>query len=229
MLKIQQAEKNMRKYLDVLRKCPLFTEIEEENLLKMLVCLGAKVESFDKKYTIIAEGNPAKYIGIVLSGSVQIIRIDYYGNRSILTESGASEVFGEAFACAEVSAIPVTVIANEPCEIMLIDCAHILHTCSNNCGFHQQLIFNLMKDLATKTLLFHQKIEITSKRSTREKLMTYLMFQAKKAGKNRFEIPFDRQELADYLEVDRSGLSAEISKLRKEGVIESSKNEFVLL
>jgi CRP-like cAMP-binding protein len=86
-----------------------------------------------------------------------------------------------------------------------------------------------MRDLATKTLLFHQKIEITSKRSTRDKLLTYLMFQAEKAGKNRFEIPFDRQELADYLEVDRSGLSAEISKLRKEGILESDKNEFVLL
>jgi len=219
----------MRKYLDVLHRCPLFEEIKEDDLLKMLVCLGAKVEAFDKKYTIFAEGNPAKYIGIVLSGSVQIIRINYYGNRSILTESGVADVFGEAFACAEVPAIPVTVIANEPSEIMLIDCGHILHTCSNNCGFHQQLIFNLMKDLATKTILFHQKVEITSKRSTREKLMTYLMFQAKKVGKNHFTIPFDRQELADYLEVDRSGLSAEISKLRKEGILESDKNEFVLL
>lgn len=219
----------MKNYLDVLQKCPLFAQIEEENLLRMLVCLGARVESFDKKYTIIAEGNPAKYIGIVLSGSVQIIRIDYYGNRSILSEIGVSEVFAEAFACAEVPSIPVTVIANEPCDIMLIDCGHILHTCSNNCGFHQQLIFNLMKDLATKTIMFHQKIEITSKRSTREKLLTYLMFQAQKAGKNRFQIPFDRQELADYLEVDRSGLSAEISKLRKEGVLESDRNEFILL
>ncbi len=219
----------MKKYFDVLRQCPLFRQIEEENLFRMLVCLGAKIETFDKKYTIIAEGNPAKYIGIVLSGSVQVVRIDYYGNRSILSQLGVSDVFGEAFACAEVPAIPVTVIANEPCEIMLIDCGHILHTCTNNCGFHQQLIFNLMKDLAKKTILFHQKIEITSKRSTREKLMTYLMFQAKKAGRNRFQIPFDRQELADYLEVDRSGLSAEISKLRKEGILESDKNEFVLL
>ncbi len=219
----------MRNYLNVLQQCPLFSQIEEEDLLRMLVCLGARVESFDKKYTIIADGTPAKYIGIVLSGSVQVIRIDYYGNRSILSENGASEIFGEAFACAEVPSVPVTVIANEPCEIMLIDCGHILHTCSNNCGFHQQLIFNLMKELATKTILFHQKIEITSKRTTRDKLLTYLMFQAKKAGKNRFRIPFDRQELADYLEVDRSGLSAEISRLRKEGILESDKNEFVLL
>lgn len=219
----------MKKYFGVLRVCPLFQGIADEDLLRMLTCLGARVAFFDKKYTVIAEGMPAKYIGIVLSGSVQVMQVDYYGNRSILTSAAPSEVFAEAFACAGVSAIPVTVIANEPCEIMLIDCNHILHTCANNCGFHQQLIFNLMKDLAEKTLLFHQKLEITGKRSTRDKLMTYLLFQAKKAGTNSFTIPFDRQELADYLEVDRSGLSAEISKLRKEGVLKSRKNQFELL
>ena len=219
----------MKKYLKILKNCPLFTQIDDDDLLRMLACLGAKVAPFDKKYTIFAEGTPAKYIGIVLSGSVQIVQVDYYGNRSILSEMGESEVFAEAFACAESKALPVTVIANEPCEVMLIDCSHILHTCSNNCGFHQQLIFNLMKDLATKTILFHQRIEITSKRSTREKLMAYLMLQSKKTGRSSFEISFDRQELADYLEVERSGLSAEISKLKKEGIINNQKNHFELL
>ena len=219
----------MKKYLETLRKCPLFRQIEDENLIRMLGCLGAKVETFDKKYTILAEGSPAKYIGIVLSGSAQIVQVDYFGNRSILSSIEPSQFFAEAFACAEIRSIPVTVIANEPCEVMLIDCNHVLHTCTNSCGFHQQLIFNLMKDLAKKTLMFHQRIEITSKRSTREKLLTYLMLQAKKANSNRFDIPFDRQELADYLEVDRSGLSAEISKMRKEGMIKSQKNHFELL
>lgn len=219
----------MKEYFEVLQRCPLFAHIEEEKLQKMLTCFGAKVEAFEKKHTIISEGNPAEYIGIMLSGSAQIIRIDYYGNRSILSEVGPSEIFAEAFACAEVQSIPISVTANEPCEVMLIDCAHILHTCSNNCEFHQQLIFNLMKDMATKAIMFHQKIEITSKRSTREKLLTYLMFHAKKVNSNNFDIPFDRQELADYLEVDRSGLSAEISKLRREGIIKSDKNHFELL
>lgn len=219
----------MKKYFEVLQKCPLFRQIGEENLYTMLGCLGAKVERFDKKYTILAEGNPAKYIGILLSGSAQIVRIDYYGNRSILGSIEPAQVFGESFACAEVGAIPVAVIANEPCEVMLLDCDHVLHTCTNSCGFHQQLIFNLMKDLAVKNILFHQKMEVTSKRSTREKLMTYLMLQAKRAGSSRFTIPFDRQELADYLEVDRSGLSAEIGKLRREGVLESDRKQFELL
>lgn len=219
----------MEKYLNVLHRCSLFQNIEDGHLTKMLTCLGAKIERFDKKYTIVAEGNPAKYIGIMLSGSAQIIRMDYYGNRNIVSGVEVSETFCESFACAELKSIPVTIIASEPCEVMLIDCAHILHTCSNNCGFHQQLIFNLMKDLATKNIMFHQKIEITSKRSTREKLLVYLLLRAKKEGSNSFFIPFDRQELADYLEVDRSGLSSEISKLRNEGILESDRKHFVLL
>lgn len=219
----------MKKYFNILRKCPLFNQIEDENLIALLGCLGAKIESFDKKYTIFAEGTPAKYIGIMLSGSAQIARMDYYGNRSILSGIEPSEIFAEAFACAEVRSLPVTVTANEPCEVMLIDCNHILHTCTNNCRFHQQLIFNLMKDLASKMIMFQQKIEVTSKRSTREKLMAYLTLQARKTNSESFDISFDRQELADYLEVDRSGLSAEISKLRREGVIENHRNHFVLL
>lgn len=219
----------MKKYFDVLRKCPLFHQIEDKDLIALLGCLGAKVETFEKKYTIIAEGNPAKHIGIVLSGSAQIVRNDYYGNRSIISGVEPSEMFCEAFACAEVRSIPVAVIANEPCEIMLIDCARIMHSCAKSCEFHRQMIFNLMKVLAIKTLLIHQKSEIIAKRSTREKLMAYLTLQAKNANSNSFTIPFDRQELADYLEVDRSGLSAEISKLRREGIIESNRKHFVLL
>ena len=219
----------MKKYLEILKKCPLFEKIEEEKLIVMLNCLGAKVISFDKKYTVFAEGSSAKYIGIVLSGSVQVLQVDYYGNRSILSQISPSEMFAEAFACAEMKSIPVSVVANEPSEIMLIDSSHILHTCSNNCGFHQQLIFNLMKDLAMKTIMFHQRIDITSKRTTREKLLAYLMLMAKQTGLDSFDIPFDRQELADYIEVERSGLSAEISKMRREGIIECHKNHFTLL
>ncbi len=219
----------MEKYLKVLKKCPLFADATDAEILKMLGCLGARVMEFDKKYTVIAEGGVAKYIGIVLSGTVQVVRVDYLGNRSILTELGEGELFGEAFACAEVEAIPISVIANEPCEVMLIDCSHILNNCKTRCVFHQQMIYNLMRDLAEKTITFHQKLEIVSQRTTRDKLLTYLTIYSKRVGKNSFKIPFDRQELADYLEVDRSGLSVEISKLKKEGILESEKNYFELL
>ena len=219
----------MKNYFGILRKCSLFADIEDQHLIAMLSCLGAKRESFDKKYTIFAEGNPAKYIGILLSGSAQIIRHDYYGNRSIVAGVLPGELFGESFACADIKTLPVSIVANEPCEVLLIDGSHVLHTCSNGCEFHRRMIYNLMRDLAAKNIMFHQKLDITGKRSTREKLLAYLAYVERQTGKNEFEIPFDRQELADYLEVDRSGLSAEIGKLRREGVIYCRKNHFVLL
>ena len=219
----------MEKYFPVLKKCPLFSQIRDEKLASLLICLGATVKQYGRKETILEEGFPARYIGIVLSGAAQMIQLDYYGNRSIVSTFAPSELFAESFACAEVSSIPINIIATEPSEIMLIDCRRIIHSCANACDFHQQMIYNLLKNVADKNILFHQKIEITAKRSTRQKLMAYLTLQAKKAGSQSFDIPFDRQELADYLEVDRSGLSAEISKLRKEGILKSNKKHFELL
>ena len=112
---------------------------------------------------------------------------------------------------------------------MFINIERILVTCSNNCPFHNKLIRNLMHDLAQKALMFHRKIDVISRRTTREKLLSYLNYEARRQGSGSFDIPFDRQGLADYLEVDRSGLSLEISKLRKEGILESRKNHFTLL
>ena len=212
-----------------LHNCPLFEGIETENLTKMLLCLRAEKVAVSKKQTIFSEGIKPTHIGILLAGNIQSIQVDYYGNRNILSVVSDNELFGEEFACSSINSLPVSYIANEKSEVMLIDREHILHTCSNNCAFHQKLIYNLMKSLANKNLSYHERIEITSKRTTREKLMSYLMLCARKANKNYFYIPFDRQSLADYLEVDRSGLSAEISKLRQEKIIESDKNYFKLL
>ena len=219
----------MKKYLEILKGCQLFEQVDDEDLIRMLNCLGARVVEFDKKYTIFAEGSPAKHVAVLLSGVAQIIQLDYYGNRSIIAEVKAGDVFLEAFACSEVECLPVSVISSEPSAVMLIDRSHILETCQNRCSFHNRLIFNLMKVLATKSIEYHNRMEITSKRTTREKLLAYLAMQAKRCGKDSFKIPFDRQELADYLEVDRSGLSSEIGKLKKEGVIDNYKNCFRLL
>ena len=219
----------MKKYLEILKKCPLFEGIDENDLLKMLNCLDARVEFFNKKHTVLSEGAVAKYIGVVLSGEIQISNIDYSGNRSLRGRMSESEIFAEEFACAGLQSTPVAFIAAEDSEIMLINCSHIVHTCAQNCSFHQKLIYNLMNALAKKTITFHHKIEITSKRTTREKLMAYLFMISSENHNDEFEIPFDRQELADYLEVDRSGLSTEISKLKAEGVIESERKHFKLL
>ena len=212
-----------------MKKCPLFDGIDEKDLLIMLNCLGARVEFFDKNHTVLAEGSVAKHIGIVLSGEVQISNTDYSGNRSLRGMMSESEIFAEEFACANSRSMPVAFVAAEDSKIMLIDCSCIAHTCSNNCSFHQRLIYNLVNALAKKTITFHHKIEITSKRTTREKLMAYLSMIADESNSNEFEISLDRQELADYLEVDRSGLSTEIGKLKAEGIIESNRKRFKLL
>lgn len=219
----------MKKYSDILKNCRLFDDIGDDDLIAMVGCLRAKVRTYGKNQAIMSEGEKASDIGIMLSGKAQLIRDDYYGNRSIVANIQPSQLFAESFVCAGADTVPVDIIATEDSEVMLIDGYHILHTCSNSCSFHNQMIFNLMKIVANKNLIFDQKIDITSKRTTRDKLLTYLMHQSKANGSDSFVIPYDRQELADYLEVDRSGLSAEISKLRREGVLECRKNEFRLL
>ena len=219
----------MEKSLEILKTCPLFSGVQESDMEAMLACLGAKQFAQRKGKTIFHEGDPAMYVGIVLSGAIRVIREDYYGNRSIVAHMEPGEVFGESFACAGVPALPVSVVAEEDCRYLLIDCRRITVSCTNACAFHSRMIYNLLQMVARKNLVFNQKLEITSKRTTREKLMAYLMNQAKLQGKEEFTIPYDRQALADYLEVDRSGLSAEISKLRKEGKILCDRNCFRLL
>ena len=219
----------MKDFFDILRKCPLFDQIGDENLDEMLGCLGAKKCSYKKGDTVLAEGDKAKYLGIVLKGSVQLVRVDYYGNRSILTSIEPPQLFGEAFAFAGLDSVPVDVVAAENTDILLTDAMHIARPCENACAFHRQMTLNLLQIVARKNLVLHRKIEITSKRSTREKLMTYLLLQAKKAGSSTFTIPYDRQELADYLGVERSGLSTEIGKLRNEKVLECRRSTFTLL
>lgn len=219
----------MKDFFDILRECPLFDRIGDESLKEMLGCLNAKERSYKKGDAVFAEGDKAKYLGIVLEGSVQLVRVDYYGNRSILANIEPPQLFGEAFACAGLKSLPVDAVAAADTKILLLDAQRIARPCGNACPCHGQTILNLLHIVAKKNLVLHQKIEITSKRSTREKLMTYLLLQAKNAKSHTFTVPYDRQELADYLEVDRSGLSAEISKLRNEKVLECRRSTFTLL
>lgn len=213
----------------ILSECALFDGIGREELSAMLGCLGTRQITVKKGQTVFSEGEPTGFIGIVLTGAVQLVRQDYYGNRSIVTSVGAGELFGESYAFSGAQLLPVSVVAQQDSTIALFDSRRVTTSCCNACAFHQKLIYNLLHLVSVKNLMLHRKIHITSRRSTREKLMAYLLMQAKEAGKSSFTIPYDRQQLADYLEVDRSGLSAEISKLRKEGILECEKSTFRLL
>ena len=219
----------MKKYLEILKKCPLFAGINAAELEAMLGCLQAQVVRVPRGRAILEEGQPAEKMGILLSGSANIVQEDYYGNRTLVADIEPAELFAESLAGAGVKEMPLSVVAAEDCEVMLIDCMRILRTCSNNCIFHTSLINNLLQVIAAKNLKLNQKIQIISRRTTREKLMAYLMMQAKNRGSSEFTIPFDRQELADFLGVERSAMSAEISKLRAEGIIECNRSWFRLL
>ena len=219
----------MKDFYPILSDCPLFYGIDAKDLSGMLGCLGARPVSVKKGQALFREGDKAVYIGIILSGSVQVVREDYYGNRSIMAHMGPKQLFGEAYAFSGIPTLPVSIVADEDTEALLLDSRRVSTCCSNACAFHNQVIYNLLRLVAENNLVLHQKIQITAKRTTREKLMAYLLSQAKLQGSNAFTIPYDRQALADYLEVDRSGLSAEISKLRKEGILECEKSSFRLL
>ena len=219
----------MDEYIKVLQKCRLFAGIRENDLKAMLGCLGGRVVRFGKGETVLPTDSRAEYVGIVLSGAVAIVRDDFYGNRTIQARAEAGEMFGEAFACAGVECLPVGVEGVTPGRVLLIRLGRITQTCSNACEFHNRMVMNLLGAMALKNLQLNRKLEITSQRTTRDKLLSYLMSQARQARSTTFTIPFDRQGLADYLCVERSALSAEIGKLRREGILESERSSFRLL
>ncbi len=219
----------MKDFYPILTQCPLFEGIRMEDLGAMLGCIGGRIVAVAKGQTLFREGDPATHVGMVLTGAVRMIREDFYGNRSIVAHIRPAELFGESYACAGTGSLPISVVADEDSQVLLMDCRRITTSCSSACAFHNRMVFNLLRLVATKNLVFDQKIQITSQRTTREKLMAYLLNEAKRQDSRSFTIPYDRQELADYLEVDRSGLSAEISKLRREGILESEKKQFTLL
>lgn len=216
----------MKINFETLKKAPLFNGIESDEFLS---CLRATVGNYEKGQTVFAEGNEIKYVGVVLSGRVDIVSEDFNGNRTISATAETGDLFAEAFAFSGKKYFPVSVIAAEMSEILFLD-RNCLHSpCARSCENHRRLISNLLEIIVGKNLILNKKIEFLSKRTTREKLMAYLLSEAKKAGKSSFTIPYDRQALADFLCVDRSAMSSEIGKLRKEGVIKAEKNRFTIL
>lgn len=219
----------MEKYFEMLLQTPLFRGIAREELDGLLGCLGARVEAFSKGAPVFLEGDPAGFIGLVLEGAVEIVREDFYGNRSLLTLAQPGELFGEAFACAGVEAMPVSGYAAQSGRVMWLECRKMITACSNGCSFHHGLVKNLLQVVARRNLQLSRKIQFMSRKTTREKLMEYLLDQAKRQGSPEFDIPLNRQALADFLGVERSAMSAELGKLRKAGVLESTGSHFRLL
>lgn len=203
-----------------------FTEEETESVLK---CLSAVSRSYKKDEYIFRMGDTITAVGMVITGSVQVMREDYWGDRQIIAGIGAGQIFGESYACAVGEPLMVSAMAAENTEVMFLEVGKLLTVCPMACRFHSRVIQNLLTVIAGRNLTLTTKIDHMSKKTIREKVLSYLSYQAEKEGKGSFEIPFNRQQLADYLAVDRSALSAELSKMQKEKIISYDKNHFVLL
>jgi len=216
----------MENYFETLKKCRVFAGLDRDDIKHLTEIMDSKVIKYSKGNVIFSEGEKPEHIGVVLHGHAQIERTDYYGNRSIVAVLEPSEVFGEAFVCAGIKSIPVDVVALDETVVMLFGLPDIS---SGSTDLYNRFILNLLRTSSMKNLVLMKRLEVTSKRSTEEKLMTFLMQTAKEQGRSSFRIAYDRRQLADYLEVDRSGLSAVIGKLKKSGKIKCRKDCFELL
>ena len=218
----------MEKYFDLLEKTPLFAGVSREELGALLHCLQARIVTADKAEPVFLEGDDAGFIGLVLEGAVQIVRDDYDGTRSVIGCAEPGELFAETYACSNVATMPVSGYALHPSKIMFFSCGRMLTVCTNACRFHNQIVKNLLQVVAEHNVNLSQKIRFMSQKSTRQKLMAYLLDQAKRAGSPEFTIPFDRQALADYLGVERSAMSAELSKMQNDGILRTRGSHFIL-
>ena len=218
----------MKEDIQLLKRSRLFNGINEDEIKFLLDCLSAHNREYFKGEYIYRYGDKIDAIGVVLLGKVLVFNEDYWGNRSIMAELSPGDLFGETFASTNSTPITVSVVATEDARVMFLGMRKALTTCEKACDFHHKLIRNLVGELAEKNLLLNEKIGHMSKRTTREKLLSYLSSQSRKHGSLSFEIPFNRQQLADYLGVDRTAMSKELSKLRVEGVIDFDRRGFII-
>lgn len=218
----------MDEYIFLLKNSAIFAGVKEDEILTMLHCLNAVKASKKKDSYILRAGEHTDSMGMLLSGSALIVQEDIWGHRNIMTKINPGDTFAESFAASKTAALNISVIASEDCEILWMDVNRILVVCPSACEHHNLIIRNLVATLAQKVLLFNEKITHMSKRTTREKLLSYLSAESLRQGKLSFTIPYDRQQLADFLCVERSAMSAELSKLQKEGLLEYQRNAFTL-
>ena len=219
----------MKKYISILKRTQMFSGVGENEIESMLSCLGARLYEFSKGEYVIRQGERLSDIIVLVDGNLHIQKDDYWGNRSILGKISVGEMFGEAYVAPDSGTVLNDVVAVEKSMVIFFDVKRILTTCSSACRFHNLVVQNMFFTISEKNRKLVQKLGHMSKRTTREKLISYLSEEAKKQKSSKFTIPFNRQQLADFLSVDRSAMSNELCKMRDEGLIEFEKNNFKLL
>lgn len=210
-------------------RSPLFDGISPEDRETMLGCIGYHIGIFQKGDIVALEEENIKHIGILLSGAVDMVKEDLWGNKTMLVRMRKNELFGETFACSEDNLSVVTFIVSEDAKILFMPFDRVMHSCTMACVFHHRLIENMVHIIANKNRELMRKVEVVSKRTIREKLLTYLSIQSQVQESRYFEIPLGRVELAEYLCVDRSALTRELVKMKDDGLIDYDKNCFRIL
>lgn len=224
----RKAGDDMEEIIAKVSRSRLFDGISPEEIKTLLTCISPVRRRYAKQEMIWQEGIQIQTVGLVMCGKVLMLRDDFWGNRSILGEALPGELFGESFACLPEQSAMVSVLAAEESEILFMEMHHIITICPQACTFHNRLIQNLMYILAEKNIMLSRKIDHLSRRTMREKLLAYLSYQAQVQGTSTFEIPFNRQQLADYLSVDRSALSQELGRMKRDGLIDFMRSKFTL-
>ncbi len=217
----------MKKFFN--NNCLLFKGIKEEEIASILQCLNAIKKSYSKGEYIWHAGDNTNYFGVVMRGQVNIMKEDILGNRVVIANIVDSQMFGESFSIAKAHAYPVSAQAATNCDIILLSSEKLTLTCDNRCAFHKKLIDNMLEIIAKKNIKLNNRINCITKKTTKQKLLFYLTNEMRISSKYEVTIPFNREELADYLGVNRSALSRELSSLEKEGIISFNKNKFKLL
>ncbi|MDY3791679.1 MAG: Crp/Fnr family transcriptional regulator [Oscillospiraceae bacterium] len=218
----------MQKYIPVLMKTQLFSGVGENDIEAMLACMQAKLCSYKKSEYVLRQGERVGNIMVLVRGKLHIQRDDYWGNRSIISVVSPGEMFGEAYAAPESGPILNDVLALEDSAVIFFDVKRIISVCPSACKFHSIAVQNLFFAISEKNRNLVRKLGVMSRRTTREKLIAYLSDEAKRQRSSSFSIPFNRQQLADFLSVDRSAMSNELCRMRDEGLLEFEKNRFVL-
>ncbi|WP_048571373.1 Crp/Fnr family transcriptional regulator [Clostridium cylindrosporum] len=217
---------DLQEIVNILVKVNLFRGIEREEILKIIPCLDYRVKSFDKGANIFQAGDTVNNIGIVLSGSCEISKENVAGNKIIVAMLSSEDMFAESIVCRKNKISPVNVTSIENSKIIFISYDKIIRSCDNSCGFHVNLINNLLVTIAEKNYILNNKIDILLLKSMREKIATFLLNKQKQTGSFSFNIEINRNQLAEYLNVCRSALSRELSRMKEENIIDFYKNTF---
>lgn len=214
--------------LRFLQETSLFQGLTEQEIQAILPCLGARETPFGKGETLCRAGELAQGMGVVLEGSVHIVAHHYWGGSHIFGHVGPGELFGETYALLPEQELLVDVVAAEPGCALFLRGPGLGQTCAQACPFHSRMLRNLLQILAGKNLQLSTRMMHTASRTIRDRLCSYLSEQAVQQGSHSFTLPFTRQQLADYLGVDRSALSHELSKMQRDGLLTFRKNRFTL-